>query len=313
MSPGLLAETKTLSLDAGTKIVVVGANDAGVSKFRVAGADRHEFMSVGDAKQATTLHGKNISFVIMNGRIPPEVQDHVQTLADRANAQAVYVTASGGALLRMMEDFPLRNKGVITFEVPEVIRVIELKAPRPPRPPQPPPPPPEPPKPPQPPGSQPPPPKPLDQPLTLAQLLDRLEQLYDQFGGDHKKVIAHFRDLGFGDSITGGALYQRCLTIRNRRAKKSGNVAAAGIAVPVELLASGKGQELLAAIESAKASQQRVLELAAEVAAENVQLKGIAERQANRLKGLPALEAEVSLLREKAEAARKLFAAASPQ
>jgi hypothetical protein len=295
MNTGVIAqETVDISLDVGKRMLVVGANESGIAPFRRPGEDRYQFMDVGSAKQLKDLPGNNFAYIIVNGRIPPQVQSWIETLTDRAKCNAVMlVTANGGALQRMMENFPMGNKGVVSLAVPDVVRTIEFnnsstttsKSSPPPSP-------------------SPPPPPPA---ATLQGLLDQLENIYDEYGGQHKKVIAHFRNLGFGEEkISDGALYQRCLTIRKRRAKNGGPTASVDISAG--LLASENGQQLLTAIAEARQVTDLVLQLAGEVSAENQALRGIVQQQNEKLKGLPALQAEVVQLREKADKVRQMFA-----
>ncbi len=49
-------------------------------------------------------------------------------LADQAKVQTILIVENGGSIQRLMEDFPLENKGVITIEVSGVIKEVETSA-----------------------------------------------------------------------------------------------------------------------------------------------------------------------------------------
>lgn len=285
MDSSILAETTELSLDVGERVLVVGANSSGTGKFLIEGQDRYAFMTVGDAKQAKELSGKNYKYVIVNGRVT-DILESIQTLADRAKVQSMLVTANGGSLLKMMENFPRSGKGVITFQVPEVIQTIRLHEPPPIR------------------RSSPSNPPDAPRLTTLEELLatGRFEQLNNEFGGDHNKVTAYIRSLGFTkDDITDGALYQRCRIVNKRLGKQRKSQP---LIIPPWLLNSDKGKALLAAAEEARSSQQRLAELVAEVATENQQLQDVVQKQ---LEHIQSLETEINDHCQRAEAARKLL------
>ena len=284
--PNFLPETVSISLDVGTRLAVFGANESGISQFRVVGEDRYEFFNAGVARQLKQLPTKNFAFALVNGKLPTEVLDTIETACDRSGVRSILVTEGGGPLIDTMKGWPKgASKGVVNLEVLKVVKRIDLKEALPganhnppPKPPTPPPPPPNP-------DPAPPPPT-----KSLEEVLKGLESYYDQYGGDHKRVIAHIRSLGVTEAmISNGALYQRILTIRKRRekqAKGQNNGACA------ELLASDLGQRLLAAVEASTAANRQAVELAAQVAEENSALRQSVRALQEQVESLAGLATE---------------------
>ena len=130
----------------------------------------------------------------------------------------------------------------------------------------------------------------------MEEILSALETYYDQFAGDHKQIISHVRSLGVGeDKISYGALYQRILTIRKRREKQGLSQGLANAAS--QLLTSDLGQRLSAAAQSATDANGKLVELAGQLANENVQLQETVRTQAETIQTLEGLREENSRLR----------------
>lgn len=263
----LLPETVSISLDVGTRLAVFGANESGISQFRVVGEDRYEFFNAGVARQLKQLPTKNFAFALVNGKLPTEVLETIETACDRSGVRSILVTEGGGPLIETMKGWPRgASKGVVNLEVLRVVKRIDLKelppGPNhnsPPNPPAPPPPPANP-------DPDPPPPA-----KSMEEVLEGLETYFDQYGGDHKRIIAHIRSLGVTETmISSGALYQRILTIRKRRQKQQ---TGQSNGAPAGLLASDLGKQLQAAVEASTAANRQVVELATRVVQENSALR----------------------------------------
>lgn len=129
MANGLLAETRTISLEVGSRILVIGVNQTCVPhKFHAPGEHRCVWADVGTARTFRELPGRNFSAVVINGKISNSIVDEMIALADQAKAQTILIVENGGSIQRLMEDFPLENKGVITIEVSGVIKEVETSA-----------------------------------------------------------------------------------------------------------------------------------------------------------------------------------------